>query len=57
MRTRYKNFKSRSFDYLFVSKQEMDNIVNGTGRKIERFLDSTDVPGVYIAFMSSIGRS
>jgi 2-polyprenyl-3-methyl-5-hydroxy-6-metoxy-1,4-benzoquinol methylase len=56
MRIRYKNYKGRWFDYLFVSKREMENIVNGTGWKIERFLDSTDVPGVYIAIMSSIGR-
>jgi SAM-dependent methyltransferase len=56
MRVRYKNYKGRWFDYLFVSKQEMEDIVNGTGWKIERFLDSTDVPGVYIAIMSSIGR-
>jgi SAM-dependent methyltransferase len=55
MRVRYKNYKGKWFDYLFVSKQEMENIVSGTGWKIERFLDSTDVPGVYIAIMSSIG--
>ena len=52
MRIRYKNYKGRWFDYLFVSKEEMENIVNGTGVwKIERFLDSTDVPGVYIAII------
>jgi cyclopropane fatty-acyl-phospholipid synthase-like methyltransferase len=56
MRIRYKNYKSRWFDYLFVSKQEMKSIVSGTGWKVERFLDSTDVPGVYIAIMSSIGK-
>jgi SAM-dependent methyltransferase len=56
MRVRYKNNKGRWFDYLLVSKQEMENIVSGTGWKIERFLDSTDASGVYIAIMSSIGR-
>jgi hypothetical protein len=56
MRIRYKNFKSRWFDYLFVSKQEMENIVNGTGWKIERFLDSTNVLGIYIAIISSIRK-
>jgi SAM-dependent methyltransferase len=57
MRVRYKNYKGRWFDYLFVSKREMENIVNGTsGWKIEHFLDSTDAPGVYIAIISSIGK-
>lgn len=56
MRVRYKNYKSRWYDYLLVSKQEMENIVSGTGWKIERFLDSTDAPGVYIAIISSIGK-
>ncbi|MFL6343988.1 MAG: hypothetical protein ACJ71A_00895, partial [Nitrososphaeraceae archaeon] len=56
MRIRYKNYKSRWFDYLFVSKEEMKSIVNGTGWKIERFLDSSIDPGVYIAIISSIGR-
>jgi cyclopropane fatty-acyl-phospholipid synthase-like methyltransferase len=56
MRVRYKNYKSRWYDYLLVSKLEMENIVSGTGWKIERFLDSTDAPGVYIAIISSIGK-
>src|SRR5215210_202107 len=56
MRVRYKNYKSRWYDYLLVSKQEMQNIVSGTGWKIERFLDSTDAPGVYIVIISSIGK-
>jgi hypothetical protein len=34
----------------------MESIVNGTDWKIEHFLDSTDVPGVYIAIISSIAR-
>jgi hypothetical protein len=57
MRIRYKNYKSKWFDFLFVSKQEMKNIVSGTGWKIERFLDSTSVPGIYIAIISPIDKS
>lgn len=57
MRIRCKNYKGKWFDYLFVSKEEMESIVNGTGRwKIKRFLDSTDAPGVYIAIISSIRK-
>jgi hypothetical protein len=56
MRIRYKNYKGRWFDYPFVSKGEMKSIVNGTGGwKIERFLDSTDVPAVYIAIIEKGG--
>lgn len=56
MRVRYKNYKGRWYDYLLVSKQEMENIVGGTGWKIEHFLDSTNAPGVYIAIISSVGK-
>jgi 2-polyprenyl-3-methyl-5-hydroxy-6-metoxy-1,4-benzoquinol methylase len=57
MRIRYKNYKGIWFDYLFVSKEEMESIVEEAGGwKIERFLDSTDVAGVYVAIISSIGR-
>jgi hypothetical protein len=57
MRIRYKNYKCRWFDYLFVSKQEMRSIVEGTGGwKIERFLYSIADPGVYIAIISSIAE-
>jgi hypothetical protein len=57
MRIRYKNYKGRWFDYLFVSKEEMESIVNGTGRgwKIKHFLDSTDAPGVYIGIIVKDG--
>jgi hypothetical protein len=34
----------------------MENIVNGTGWKIERFLDSTSVPGIYIAIISLMDK-
>ena len=56
MRVRYKNYKGRWYDYLLVSKEEMEKIVNGTGWKIDRFIDSTDAPGVYIAIISSINK-
>jgi SAM-dependent methyltransferase len=56
MRIRYKNYKGRWFDYLFVSKGEMESIVNGTGVwKIDHFLVSTDVPDVYIAIIGKGG--
>jgi SAM-dependent methyltransferase len=56
MRIRYKSYKGRWFDYLFVSKREMKSIVNGTGVwNVDHFLDSTDAPGVYIAIIGKGG--
>jgi hypothetical protein len=53
IRVRFKDYKGTWFDYLFVSKEEMEGVVNATGGwKIEHFLDSTDAPGVYIAIIS-----
>jgi SAM-dependent methyltransferase len=58
MRIRYKNYKGRWFDYLFVSKGEMESIVNATGVwKIDHFLVSTDVPDVYIAIIGKRGTT
>jgi SAM-dependent methyltransferase len=56
MRLRYKSYKGRWFDYLFVSKREMENIVSGTGVwKIDHFLVSNDVPDAYIAIIGKSG--
>ena len=33
-------YKTPWFDYLFVSKAEMNEILVGTGRVVERFIDS-----------------
>jgi 2-polyprenyl-3-methyl-5-hydroxy-6-metoxy-1,4-benzoquinol methylase len=38
MRSRYKNLISPWFDYLFVSREEMNEIVAGTGWKIRRHI-------------------
>lgn len=49
MRARYKNLVSPWFDYLMVSKAEMETIVRGTGWTVERYFG----PGpVYIAVLS-----
>lgn len=40
IRVRFKNLKTPWFDYLFVSKEEMVQIVDGTGWHVEEFLDS-----------------
>jgi len=43
LRGRYKKYKTGWYDYLLVSKKEMQSIVKGTGWKIEKFIDSEDL--------------
>lgn len=40
IRVRFKNLKTPWFDYLFVSREEMAQIVNDTGWRVAEFLDS-----------------
>jgi hypothetical protein len=47
LRVRYKSHVGAWFDYLFVSKAEMAEILDGAGWRVEQFLES-DGPG-YIA--------
>ena len=48
MRVRYKKYATPWFDYLLVSQKEMTGIVEGTGWKISKFIESKDRPQ-YIA--------
>jgi hypothetical protein len=47
-RVRYKKYATPWFDYLLVSQKEMTGIVEGTGWKISKFIESKDRPQ-YIA--------
>ena len=49
MRIRYKQYATPWFDYLFVSKKEMQKIVAGTGWRVRRFIDSKG--SVYIGML------
>jgi hypothetical protein len=40
IRARYKKHATTWFDYLMVSKPEMEKIVEGTGWKINHYIDS-----------------
>jgi cyclopropane fatty-acyl-phospholipid synthase-like methyltransferase len=51
LRIRYKKYVTPWFDYLMVSQEEMHEILEGTGWKVERFLEGEG--GMYIAV---IGR-
>ena len=40
IRVRYKKYVTPWFDYLIVSKDEMEDILEGTGWRVKNFLDS-----------------
>lgn len=49
IRIRFRKYVGRWFDYLMVSKEEMKEILKGTGWKIKEFIDSDD--SEYIAII------
>ncbi|MDI6855560.1 MAG: class I SAM-dependent methyltransferase [Candidatus Thermoplasmatota archaeon] len=52
IRVRFEKFIGNWFDYLLVSKKEMGKIVEGTGWKIRKFIDSKKA--AYIAIIEKI---
>ena len=51
LRVRYKRYATPWFDYLFVSKAEMENIVNETPWQVERYIDAANAP-TYVAILT-----
>ncbi|RLI41726.1 hypothetical protein DRO59_06190 [Candidatus Bathyarchaeota archaeon] len=49
IRVRFEKYATPWFDYLFVSKEEMDEILKGTGWKVKQFIDSENA--LYIAII------
>ncbi len=49
LRLRYRQYKTTWFDYLLVSKREMERIVQGTGWVVDEYIDS-DEP-IYIGVL------
>ena len=43
---------SKWFDYLLVSKEEMEEILSGTGWRVREYLDSDSI--IYIAIMEKV---
>ena len=41
-RVRYKKYSTPWFDYLMVSRDEMESMLDGTGWKVTRYIDSGD---------------
>lgn len=51
LRIRYRQYTTPWFDYLFVSKPEMESILDGTAWRVERYIDSTSTP-TYVAILT-----
>lgn len=51
LRVRYKKYATPWFDYLFVSKEEMVDILDSTPWQVESYIDSTNTP-TYIAILT-----
>ena len=51
LRIRYKQYATPWFDYLFVSKAEIEDILDGTAWRIERYIDAANTP-TYVAILS-----
>lgn len=54
IRVRYKQYVGPWFDYLMVSKEEMENILEGTGWKVNEFIESDG--SVYIAIIDKVRK-
>lgn len=54
IRVRYKRYVTPWFDYLIVSKKEMEKILRGTGWRVKSFIDSTG--SVYIAIIEKVAK-
>ena len=51
MRVRYRQYATPWFDYLFVSKPEMEQILHGTSWAVERYIETSDSMPTYIAIL------
>ena len=40
IRVRFHRYATKWFDYLMVSKEEMKQVLEGTGWKVDKFIDS-----------------
>ena len=52
IRVRYQQYATPWFDYLLVSKKEMKQILDGTGWRVKRFIESQDP--LYIAIIERV---
>jgi predicted RNA methylase len=55
LRIRYKQCATPWFDYLFVSKQELEQLLEGTGWRAVQYVDEAAETGAYIALIEKFG--
>jgi SAM-dependent methyltransferase len=55
IRIRYKQAATPWFYYLFVSKQELERLLEGTGWRAVRYADEAGEGGAYIALIEKVG--
>lgn len=51
IRVRFHAYATPYFDYLMVSREEMEGILEGTGWRAQDYLESEEVAGVYVAVL------
>ena len=51
LRVHYREYTTQWFDYLFVSKAELEDILEETVWQVERYIDSANTPH-YVAVLS-----
>ena len=56
LRIRYKQYATPWFDYLFLSKAEIEDILDGTAWRTERYINAANTP-TYVAILSKHGHS
>ncbi len=52
IRARYQKYKTPWFDYLFVSKKELEELLEGTGWKVRKYLDGPS--SLYIMILEKV---
>ena len=52
MKIRYKKYATPWFDYLMVSKEEMENILDGTDWRVNKYVESSG--SQYIAVIDKV---
>ncbi len=55
LRIRYRQYTTPWFDYLFVSKPEMEDILDGTPWQVECYIDAANTP-TYVAILTKHAR-
>ena len=56
LRIRYRQHTTPWFDYLFVSKAEMEDILDDTAWQVERYIDAANTP-TYITIITKRSHS